>query len=150
MSVCSLLGGGVPHPYPSPSLSIPVWGGTQSSLGWRGGTPIQPWMKGGVPQSSLGQGGTPIQPWMGGYPNLGWGGYPNLGWGGYPNLGWGVPHLWGGTPSHVWGVPHPRIASTCYGYAAGGVPLAFTQEDFLVDFVFTLLQYKCTPRARLH
>ena len=42
----------------------------------------------------------------------------------------------GGVP-HVWGVPHlsppisqSSIASTCY--AAGGVPLAFTQEDFLV------------------
>ena len=29
--------------------------------------------------------------------------------------------------------PPPGIASTCYGYAAGGVPLAFTQEDFLVN-----------------
>ena len=34
-------------------------------------------------------------------------------------------------------VPQPGgypagIASTCYGYAAGGMPLAFTQEDFLV------------------
>ena len=28
--------------------------------------------------------------------------------------------------------PSPRIARTCYGYAAGGMPLAFTQEDFLV------------------
>ena len=26
----------------------------------------------------------------------------------------------------------PRIARTCYGYVAGGMPLAFTQEDFLV------------------
>ena len=24
------------------------------------------------------------------------------------------------------------IARTCYGYAAGGMPLVFTQEDFLV------------------
>ena len=32
--------------------------------------------------------------------------------------------------------PPPGIVSTCYGYAAGGVPLAFTQEDFLVLFVF--------------
>ena len=51
--------------------------------------------------------------------------------GGYHNLGQGGTPSWGGTPSHVQGTP-PEIASTCYGYAAGGVPLAFTQEDFLV------------------
>ena len=28
--------------------------------------------------------------------------------------------------------PPPGIATNCYGYAVGGVPLAFTQEDFLV------------------
>ena len=28
--------------------------------------------------------------------------------------------------------PPPGIARNCYGYAAGGMPLAFTQEDFLV------------------
>ena len=28
--------------------------------------------------------------------------------------------------------PPTTIARTCYGYAAGGMPLAFTQEDFLV------------------
>ena len=28
--------------------------------------------------------------------------------------------------------PSPGIARTCYGYAAGGTPLTFTQEDFLV------------------
>ena len=109
-SVCQSTPGGVPHPYPSPSLSIPVGGGTWSSLG-----------QGGIPQSSLGWGGGVPQPWMGGYPNLGLGGTPTL--------DRGVPHLMsgGGTP----GTPL-RIASTCYGYAAGGVPLAFTQEDFLV------------------
>ena len=104
--VCSTLGG-VPHPYPSLS---------------GGGYPIQPWT-GGVPRSSLG-----------------WGEYPNLGWGGTPTLDRGVPQPWtgghpisgGGTPSHVWLGTPPKIASTCYGYAAGGVPLAFTQEDFLV------------------
>ena len=29
--------------------------------------------------------------------------------------------------------PPTGIARTCYGYAAGGMPLAFTQEDFLVN-----------------
>ena len=28
--------------------------------------------------------------------------------------------------------PPPGIARNCYGYAAGGMPLAFKQEDFLV------------------
>ena len=32
----------------------------------------------------------------------------------------------------------PRIARNCYGHAAGGMPLAFTQEDFLVVLNFTL------------
>ena len=32
----------------------------------------------------------------------------------------------------VKGPPPPAIARNCYGYAAGGMPLAFTQEDFLV------------------
>ena len=30
--------------------------------------------------------------------------------------------------------PPSAIARNCYGYAAGGMPLAFTQEDFLVTF----------------
>ena len=29
--------------------------------------------------------------------------------------------------------PPPGIARNCYGYVAGGMPLAFTQEDFLVQ-----------------
>ena len=32
--------------------------------------------------------------------------------------------------------PPPGIARNCYGHAAGGMPLAFTQEDFLVSFFF--------------
>ena len=60
---------------------------------------------------------TPSQVWMvGGTPGLDGGGYPRSG-------------LWGGTL----GTPPFRqnsIVSTCY--PAGGMPLAFTQEDFLV------------------
>ena len=118
-----------PHPYPSLSKR----GGGYLIQPWMGGGYSNPALDRGVPQSSLGwgrgypdpalDGGVP-QPWMGGYTNLGWGATPSL----------------GGTPSHVRGVPQvpspPGIASTCYGYAAGGVPLAFTQEDFLVDFTF--------------
>ena len=85
-----------------------------------GGTPSQVQVGGaGYSISGPGRGGTPSQ--VGGYPSRG----------GYPSQG-GVPQLGGGvTP----GTP-PRIASTCYGYAAGGMPLAFTQEDFLVSIVF--------------
>ena len=95
------------------------------------GTPDQVWM----------MGGTPFQVWMVGDP-----GYPPP----RPGLDGGVLHLrfgwWGGT----WGTLPPTmrqssIASTCY--AAGGVPLAFTQEDFLVIVVcshFNLRNYCAT------
>ena len=33
--------------------------------------------------------------------------------------------------------PPPGIARNCFGYAAGGMPLAFTQEDFLVIKIST-------------
>ena len=54
-------------------------------------------------------------------------------WMGYPPTtmtGWGTPHHdWMGYP------PLTSIASTCY--AAAGMPLAFTQEDFLiVDYLY--------------
>ena len=83
---------------------------------------------------TFGGGSTPSQVWSGGYP--------------IPGPGGGVLHLrsgQGGTPGYPpsrtgWGVNLPppptttrrqsSIASTCY--AAGGMPLAFTQEDFLV------------------
>ena len=35
-------------------------------------------------------------------------------------------------------LPPPAIARSCYVYAAGGMPLAFTQEDFLVLNVFVI------------
>ena len=84
---------------------------------------------GGESRSSLGFGGGPDPALDGGGPN------PALDWGRGPNptldRGRSQANLGcrGGTPSP--GTP-PRIASTCYGYVAGGVPLAFTQEDFLV------------------
>ena len=116
-----------------------------------GGTPSQVWI-GGYPISGLGRGGTPSQVQVGGYPISGLGGYPISGPGGTPSQvhrgypisglggypisgpGRGVPHLRSrGIPI----VPPPGIASTCYGYAAGGMPLAFTQEDFLVVTIFS-------------
>ena len=108
-------------------------------------------------------GGYPSQVWMGEVPN------PRCGRGRYPlpglDGGGGVPHpvLDGGVqdwmgyphPNHYWmgypppvqdwkGYPSPppvgrqsTIASTCY--AAGGMRLAFTQEDFLVIAAINVL-----------
>ena len=82
--------------------------------------------------TSTGGGGTPSQVSVGG----GWYSIPCLG-GGYP-----IPGLdGGGVPPLArtgWGTPHPpirqsSIASTCY--VAAGMPLAFTQEDFLVVII---------------
>ena len=105
------LGGGVPHP------RFGWWGVPQPCLDG-----------GGVPRPGLDGGGTQGTPIRSGC----WGGYPSqvLMAGGYP--GWVPP-----TRSGWEGGTHPpirqsSIASTCY--AAGGVPLAFTQEDFLVFF----------------
>ena len=75
----------------------------------------------GTPQPGLDGGGYPI-------PGLEGGGYP------IPGLdGGGVPQVWMGGGSTL-GTPPPirqnSIASTCY--PAVGMPLAFTQEDFLV------------------
>ena len=84
----------------------------------------------------------------GGYPMSGLGGYPISGPGGYPISGPG-----GGTPSQVQGgypisglgrypisgpgYPPRQISIASSFYVAGGMPLAFTQEDFLVLFLTT-------------
>ena len=128
---------GVPHPadggYPIPGLnrgySIPGPDRRYPIL-LVGGYPIQSWM-----------GGTPPQVWMGeGYPMSGLdGGYPILlvkTWWGYPlsKTGWSTPTIqdWMGyPPAHQ----EISIVSTCY--AAGGVPLSFTQQSFLLHFINT-------------
>ena len=96
-----------------------------SHLDKGGGTPARSgWWGGGTPARS-GWWGYPSQVWMVG------GGTPaRSGWWGYPSQVW----TWRGIPLTMtgWGTPPPtNIASTCY--AAGGIPLAFTQEDFLVN-----------------
>ena len=128
-----------------------------------GGTPCQVWI-GGYPSTGLYGGGTPSQIQMGGphlrsrqgvypiqdpaggtsshpipgldggYHILLTGGYPHSrsGWG-YPGTRWDTPHPGlDGVPLHV--RRQISIASTCY--AAGDIPLAFTQEDFLFWNVF--------------
>ena len=128
--------------YPIPGLDggypISVGGGYPIS-GW-GGTPSQVRGTQGIPPARSGWGSTQSTP----HPDLGSGtphldlgrGTPYLRWGPpYLDLGQGTPHLrWGTPPLPEMGYPPPitqsSIASTCY--AVGGVPLAFTQEDFLV------------------
>ena len=118
---------------PSICLSTPGGGGYPSQIQQAGGYPSQIQV-GGVLQPGPG-GGYPSQVQAGGYPN---GGVPHLR---YPPIGpgRGVPQL-GGTPPRV-----PPPVDLCRGlpqrggtppsstwYAAVGMPLAFTQEDFLV------------------
>ena len=102
-----------------------------------------------------GGGVTMSQVWVGGVP--------------HPRSGRGIPgippgQVWmvgggGGTlpPPGLDGVPPPpirqsSIASTCY--VAGSMPLAFTQEDFLVLylFVFSVIDthYITPTRYRMH
>ena len=124
---------------------------------WVGGTPSQVWV-GGCPISGLGGGhdilglggGYPISGLGGGYPisdlvgvpqpRSGWWGVPGVpltrsGWWGYVGYpptrsGWWGEGTWGTPPT----IRQSSIASTCY--SEGGVPLVFTQEDFLVYIDF--------------
>ena len=146
------MGGGYP---------IQPTGGTPSQVQWGGGYHIQ--LSGGTP-SQVWE-GYPIQSWpegtpsqvqvrgILGYPQPGMDGVPpSQNWMGYPTpcqewMGSPQPGLDGVPPGQNWmGYPPIRqsIASTCY--AAGGMPLAFTQEDFLV-----LLNYFANdPRQITH
>ena len=160
------LGWGVPWPgldggYPIRGVGGDTWpgldgGGIPPSQAWMvGGYPGQVWMvgvPGGTPWPGMDGGGYPSQVWMvGGLPSPSparsgwWGGTParSVCWEGYP-------------PGQVWMVggylgypPHPpirqsSIASTCY--VTGSMPLAFTQEDFLVLLKFTRAQIPCPHR----
>ena len=116
-----------------------------------GGYPGQVWMVGGTlgtTQPGLDGGGYP------GYPHHDWMGNPNHDWMEYPPPwldgvtpppwldgvpppswldGYPLPWLDGVPPTHHDWMGYPpttNIVSTCY--AAGSMPLAFTQEDFLV------------------
>ena len=84
---------------------------------------------GGVPQSGLAGGGRTPSQVRGGVPHPRSGAVPHLG---------GTPCLVGGTPSLPPPIAQSSIASTCY--AADGVPLAFTREDFLVIFFFKMIK----------
>ena len=115
----------------------------------RGGYPY-PIMLCNISQNAMRQWGGPGQvPPLGGYPDPPWGvpgppwGVPRPpggfldppGWGGYPDPpgGSGVRYPPGGVPSQV---PPPSQDRRSTHYTAGGMPLAFTQEDFLVSTLF--------------
>ena len=141
--------GGVPHPdlaggYPPPSR--PGMGYLPPDLGQGTPHPTPTWD--GVPPPRWGV-NWQTPPWLDGVPP------PTM-------TGWGTPHHdWMGTPSpwldgvppqhhHDWmGYPPPirqsSIASTCY--VAGGMPLAFTQEDFLVQNYFDIF-LSCPSRHK--
>ena len=97
--------------------------------GGRGGPGIPP--RGGYLTGYPSPGGPGTPPGRSGYPP---GGVPDWvpPWGGpgTPPGGLGTPP--GGVPSK------DNIGSICY--TAGGMPLAFTQEDFLVEFVSNAIQ----------
>ena len=123
------------------------WGTSSIGTGWR--TPCQDWM--GVSHLLGLDGGTPIGTGWG-YPYWDWMGYPMSQMGCPPPIrsGWGTLHQdWragGGYPHQdrmeflppCWnwmGLPPPirRLSSKVSNcYAVGGMPLAFTQEDFHV------------------
>ena len=112
----------------SPHLDGGYLGVPQLRSGWRGGLyPSQVWM--GVPHPRSGWWGV----LQGTPPRTGWVPPPQPGLDGVPpplRTGYGnpPPELDGVTPNSI---RQSSTASTCY--SAGGMPLAFTQEDFLVQ-----------------
>ena len=115
------------------SVNTSTGGGGTPSQVWIGGTPSQVWTGMGVPNHRSGWGVPRPRSGLGGevfHPRSGQGGTPSQVWmGGVP---WGTPiQVWivGVTPSPT-PIRQSSIASTWY--PAGGMPLAFTQEDFLV------------------
>ena len=115
-----LTGRGIPPSQVRMGVSHP------SILPDRVGTPF-PGQDGGVPNPRSGQGDDPI-PGQDGTPiRNGWG-TPCQDWMEYPPSG-----LDGGTPHQDWmGYPPHQGIGRQSSYAAGGMPLAFTQKDFLV------------------
>ena len=109
------------------------------------------------------RGGVPTFPGGGGtYLPVGGDTYlPRSGQGGYLPSRWGAggtyPHQSRYPPTHVGTPPHqgrypppPHWNSmACACYAVGGMPLAFTQEDFLVDWLLDMPITRCQVIGRL-
>ena len=108
----------------------------RSHLPWEGGggRGVSGQRKYPLPRSRWGAGVTPSQVRMGGTPSQ-------------VRMGRGYPFLGqdrGGTQSKVragrgGGVSPNWNSIVCTCYAAGGMPLAFTQEDFLIEVEFFCL-----------
>ena len=149
------LTGGIPFPGLDGGTQSNWWGGT-SFLGLDRGYPIQlmggytlPRSRWGYPFPGLDQ-GYPL-PRL--YPPPADGGTPFPGLDATPSRGTppaqvppaGVPASRGVPPGR--GYPHHHQTSTaCTCYAAGGVPLAFTEEEFLVQELFFI----CHTRMGVH
>ena len=92
----------------------------------------------GVPHPRFGRGGgISSQVWMGGYPGYPPPSRPGLDGGGYPppaKSGWWEGYL--GVPTPPPPIRQSSIASTCS--PAGGMSLAFTQEDFLFHSTYSM------------
>ena len=127
--VCSHFGGGTPIQLMGSTHILPDWGCTPSIP--TGGTPILPDRE-GTPIPGQDRGSTPIPDQEGGLL--------------HPRSGWGVP-----PPPPVQVRSQVRMgeggtsnqnSTACTFYAAGGMPLAFTQEDFLVKIDFMSSRHK--------
>ena len=102
-----------------------LWGGTRSQLFWRGVYQVSDFWRGGPGLKFLGRGGTRSQIFRGGY-------LVSVK-GKLFDTRFGLIHVQTGKIFFVKGPP-PGISRNCYGYMVGGMPLAFTQEDFLVVY----------------
>ena len=119
-------GWGVPHPRSG-------WGVPHPRSGWRGvprpemGYPPKTWDW--VPPSQTWDEVPPSQTWDG-VPTQTWDRVPPS-----PQTWNGVPprHGTGYPPAHGTGYPPQTDQHSEHLYAAGGMPLAFMQEDFLVN-----------------
>ena len=127
-------GGGVLHLRSGGGVLHLRLGGTSSQVrGGYMGYPPYPDLGRGTPLLRPGMRYPPPRPGIG-YP------LPEMGYPPYLDLGQGTPQPEMGYPPTWDGVLPPPLhrsayASTCY--AAGSVPLAFTQEDFLVFKTYT-------------
>ena len=109
--------GGTPFPARQGGYPIQLMGGYPLPRSGWGGTPF-PGPDGGVPPSQVQTGGSPFPGLDGGYP--------------LPRSRWGVPpsQVWRGVPPQQ-GYPLLPYQHSVYLLRAGGMPLAFTQENFL-------------------
>ena len=97
---------------------------------------------GGGPRSQIFGGGAQVSDFRGG-------GYLVSVKGKIFDTRFGLIHVQTGKKKFCQGTPPPlsAIARNCYGYAAGGMPLAFTQEDFLVSIDIFYLYFCFVNKA---